>query len=265
MDGDVRSVLEMRSSANLSLRGFAMRVVSELARPSEGGHESFSADLAREIVSFARTGDQGRLSVLYTHLKQRRVTAEGVMDVYLPHAVQVIGQAWHDEEIDVLHASMACARMQNLLREMGRAWASDRTGRVDDGRVLLTLPVGEQHSLGAMLLANQLRRRGVSVKVMLLPRLAELRALLKRSQFHAVFISASNATSLEPCAKMVRELRCCADYAIPIIIGGGLVSSAFAGNDPLRIAEITGADTVTSDIERALHACGLQQVSAAAE
>ncbi len=261
----MQSVVEMRCNSSLSLRGFAMRVVSELARSSESCHGSFSPELGAEVVAYARTGDQSGLSALYAQLKRRRVTAEDVMDIYLPHAVSVIGQEWHDEVIDILHASMACARMQNLLREMGRAWVSDRSGRVDDGRVLLTLPEGEQHSLGAMLAANQLRRRGVSVKVALLPKPAELAELMQRSRFHAVFISASNESSLLPCARMVRDLRRSAEYHAPIIVGGGLVSSAIEGNDPARIAEVTGADMVTSDIERALHACGIQQVNVAAE
>jgi MerR family transcriptional regulator, light-induced transcriptional regulator len=44
-----------------------------------------------------------------------------------------------------------------------------------------------------------------------------------------------------------------------------LVSNEIFGNDPGRIAEMTGANLVTNDIDYALHFCGVQQISAAAE
>ena len=265
MDGQGQLSGHPPPEITLSLRSFALRVVSGLTRSAEDGQDAFRPELAEQVVGYARNGDQRCLSNLYAGLQRRRVTADDVMDVYLPHAVNVIGQAWHDEEIDILHASMACARIQNLLRELGRALVSDATGRVHDGRVLLTLPVEEQHTLGAMFAANRLRRRGVSVKVMLLPRMEELCETIERSRVHAVFISVSNEASLLPCARMVRSLRDAASRNISVVVGGGLVSSAIAGTDPTRIAEVTGADVVTNDIEHALHACGIQQLNVAAE
>ena len=265
MDGEGHFNGRRRPEMTLTLSSFALRVVSGLARSSENVQASFSAELAEQIVGYACSGDQGYLSDLYTGLQQRRVTVDDVMDVYMLHAINVIGEAWHNEEIDILYASMACGRIQNLLRELGRALASDTTGRVYDGRILLTVPVEEQHTLCAMLAANKLRRRGVSVKVMLLPRIEALCAMIDRSQVHAVFISVSNQTSLLPCASMVQALRRAVSRNIPIVVGGGLVSSGIAGNDPRQIAEVTGADVVTNDIEHALQACGIQQLNVAAE
>ncbi len=264
MDGQGQLSGHPPPEITLSLRSFALRVVSGLTR-SRDAQDTFSPQLADQIVGYAWSGEQRCLSDIYAGLQRRRVTADDVMDVYLPHVIGVIGQAWHDEEIDILHASMACGRIQNLLRELGRALASDATGRVHDGRVLLTLPVEEQHTLGAMLAASKLRRRGVSVKVLLLPRIEELCAMVERSRFHAVFISVSNETSILPCARMIHALRCAATRNISIAVGGGLVSSGIAGNDPRQIEEATGADVVTNDIEHALHACGIQQLNVAAE
>jgi methylmalonyl-CoA mutase cobalamin-binding subunit len=265
MDGLVQPVTSTRRVEDMPLRRFAMRVVSELTRASDCGNGPLSGVIAKLVTDFARSGDNRALSALYAEMRLRRISAEDVMDAYLPDALGMIGQEWHDEEIDILHASMACARLQNLLRELGRAWASDRTGRMGDGRILMTLPAGEQHTVGLMLAANQLRRIGVSVKVMLLPKTTELRDILTHNRFHAVFISVSNESSLLPCGHMVRDLRTWSQHHIPIVIGGGLVSGSDSDNHHRRIAEITGADLVTSDISRALHSCGIQQISAAAE
>jgi methylmalonyl-CoA mutase cobalamin-binding subunit len=265
MNGLVQPATSAKRGEDMPLRRFAMRVVSELTRVGDGGQGPVSPIIARMVTDFARSGDNRALSALYAEMRLRRISAEDVMDTYLPNALGIIGQEWHEEEIDILQASMACARLQNLLRELGWAWASDRTGRVGDGRILLTLPAGEQHTLGLMLAANQMRRIGVSVKIMLLPRATELRDILAHNQFNAVFISVSNETSLLPCSNMVRDLRTWSQHHLPVVVGGGLVSAAISDNAQHRIAQITGADIVTSDIIHALQSCGIQKISVAAE
>lgn len=250
---------------DLPVRRFALRVVSELARVNGARSGVPLVELSAALMRYARTGDPALLTTLHTEIIRRRVAAEEIMDLYLPLVVRRIGSEWHDDRIDILQASMAFARLQSLLRELGKAWVSDRVGRASDGRILLMLPRGEQHTLGAMFAANQLRRIGVSVKVMLIPPLPSLKDTLSRNRFHGIFISASNETSLQPSADLVRELRAADPGNTMIVLGGGLVSREINDNDSGRIAAVTGADIVTNDISCALHACGIQQISAAAE
>lgn len=250
---------------NLPVRRFALRVVTELARVNGARAESPQMELASVLMRYARTGDVVLLGALHGEMIRRRVAAEEIMDIYLPHAVCEIGADWHDDKIDILQASMAFARLQNILRELSKAWVSDRVGRASDGRILLMLPQGEQHALGAMFAAHQLRRLGVSVKVMLTVAPDILAETLNRNRFHGIFISVSNETSLKPCAELVRDLRAGDRRKTPIVLGGGLVSGALNDNDSSRIAAVTGADIVTNDVSCALHACGIQQISAAAE
>ena len=250
---------------NLPVRRFALRVVTELAKVSGARADAPQLELASVLMRYARTGDAALLSALHAEMLRRRVAAEEIMDVYLPHAVQEIGADWHDDQIDILQASMAFARLQNLLRELSKAWVSDRVGRATDGRILLMLPRGEQHALGAMFAAHHLRRLGVSVKVMLSVSQDLLAETLQRNRFHGIFISASNESSVKPCADIVRALRASDSGNTPIVLGGGLVSGALGDIEQSRIAAVTGADIVTNDISCALHACGIQQISAAAE
>ena len=250
---------------NLPVRRFALRVVTELAKVSGARADAPQLELASVLMRYARTGDAALLSALHAEMLRRRVAAEEIMDVYLPHAVQEIGADWHDDQIDILQASMAFARLQNLLRELSKAWVSDRVGRATDGRILLMLPRGEQHALGAMFAAHQLRRLGVSVKVMLTVSPELMAETLDRNRFHGIFISASNEASIKPCSDLIRSLRACDRSNTPIVLGGGLVSWAIGDSDSSRIAAVTGADIVTNDISCALHACGIQQISAAAE
>lgn len=265
MNMSSKTLMDAGFADNAPVQRFALRVVTELARTSGARAEAPKLELASVLMRYARTGDTALLTALHGEMLRRRVAAEEIMDIYLPHAVREIGEDWHDDKIDILQASMAFARLQNILRELSKAWVSDRVGRARDGRILLMLPRGEQHSLGAMFAAHQLRRNGVSVKVMLTVSPELMTETLERNRFHGIFISASNESSLKPCADLIRALRACDSGKTPIVLGGGLVSGAIRDTDTCRIAAATGADIVTNDISCALHACGIQQISAAAE
>jgi MerR family transcriptional regulator, light-induced transcriptional regulator len=265
MDGNTKSVSVAERREDLPVRRFALRVVSELVRVNGIRSGKPNAALSDMVMRFARAGDTAILSEVYSEMTRKHVLAEDMMDIYLPDAVRRIGSDWHNEQIDILQASLAFARVQNLLRELGSAWTSDQTGRASGGRILLLLPRVEQHTLGAMFAANQLRRLGVSVKVMLVPDVRLLTELLLRNRFHGIFISVSNACAVEASGELVRDVRQRDPYPTPIVIGGGLVSGAIDDIGLARIAAMTGADIVTNDIPYALHSCGLQQCSVAAE
>lgn len=265
MDGSDSDVSVMARSDDLPVRRFALRVVSELVRVNEirtGAPKKALLDL---VVRYARTGEVAYLDGLHAEMGRRNVPAAEVMDIYMPQAVQQLGADWHDDQIDILQASLGFARLQTLLRELGRAWSSDGMGHVSSGRVLLLLPRAEQHTLGAMFAANQLRRLGVSVKVMLVPDIALLSELLQVHKFDGIFISVSNKAAIQTSGDLVSDLRARNPNKTPIVIGGGLVSGEIDANALARIATMTGADIVTNDIPKALHSCGLQQCSAAAE
>lgn len=264
-DGNSLRVSDQRA-VDLPMRRFALRIVTELVRTGGRGRRVDPAPaLAALVIRFARTGESDLLRLIHQEMVRHKIPAEDIMDVYMPQAVVDIGEDWHADRLDILQATMGFARLQNLLRELSRAWLSDLTGRPTDGRILLMMPRGEQHSLGAMFAANQLRRMGVSVKVLLAANARDLAQTMERSRFHGVFLSVSNISAVDDCADLISELRCCDPAGTPVVLGGGLVSIAIDANDTSRIAARTGADLVTSDIARAIHFCGIQQVSAAAE
>lgn len=265
MDGSDSMVSVMEHPDDQPVRRFALRVVSELVRVNGIRTGAPNQVLLGLVMRFASTGQASVLGEMNAEMARKHVLAEDMMDIYLPLAVQKIGADWHDDQIDILQASLGFARLQTLLRELGRAWSSDAMGRISSGRILLLLPRDEQHTLGAMFAANQLRRLGVSVKVMLVPDTRLLTELLLAHRFNGIFISVSNESAIRASGDLVGDLRARDPHKTPIVIGGGLVSGAIDGRDLSRIVSMTGADIVTNDIPYALHSCGVQQCSAAAE
>ncbi len=247
-----------------SVTQLALHVVTQLARSNGIETGDAQRELLQLLVRFARSGDETVMRRVQQEMRRTRVSAEQVIDVYLPAAVKSIGTSWHEGDLDILQTSIACARLQTFLRELGRAWAADQCGNSNGARVLLVLPRGEQHTFGAMIAANQLRRLGVSVRIQLLPSAESVASVLGEQSFNGLFLSVSNETSLESCEELIKTIRQSPNHAVPIALGGGIVSVGHLAPTQARLASMTGADIVTGDVVEALDFCGLLRRSEAA-
>lgn len=265
MDHHSQTIQQMRGAPDRMLTQFALRVVSDLRRDTPVQKGVPQADLLDLLLTHTLRGDTEPLGLLYTQMKRRGVTAEQIIDIYFPAAITTIGTAWHEGDLDILQATLRMSRLQTILRELGRAWVSDRVGSPLGPRVLLVLPGGEQHTLGAMIAANQMRRVGVSVRVCLVPTSALFVEPLQNYQFDAIFVSVSNRSCLASCAELVKNIRMLPAVDLPIVLGGGVLTDLQNDNDRQQLADHVGADLATLDVTRALAVCGFNTNAQAAE
>lgn len=238
---------------------FALQVMSILVGDTAHHDRPPKPELLSLLVRGAMTGDPAILASLTSEFRRHRVPAEVVVDVYLPAAVDEIGAAWHDDVIDILDATVATTRLQNLLRELGRAWHADDSSPAGEGSVLMIAPEGEQHVLGALIAAAQLRRRGISVTVELCPPWPRIEERLINYRFDAVFLSVGNYDSLEKAATIVKTIRGRMKLSVPVLAGGSIPMDM----DVVRRA--IGADFATRDIRAALEFLGLREALHAAQ
>lgn len=241
------------------LAQFALQVMSIIAGDGVHADRRPREDVLRLMVRGAMTGDPVVLSSLSVEFRRHRIPAETLVDVYIPAAVDEIGAARHEDVIDILDATLAMARMQNLLRELGRGWTADAGGRGRDSAVLMVAPEGESHTLGAVLAATQLRRSGVSVGMLMSPGWSAIEQQLRLRRFDAVFLSIGNYDSLEKAASIVNSIRGRMKLSVPVLAGGSVPMEM----DVVRRA--TGADFATKDIKAALGFLGLRESLHAAQ
>lgn len=248
-----------------ALTQFALHVVSKLRRnaPIEAGVPQ--DDVLNLLLRHALNGNTEPLGFLYNEMKRRGISAEEIIDIYFPAAISRIGTDWHEGDLDILQATLRMSRLQALLRELGRAWVSDSVGGPGGPRVLLALPGGEQHTLGAMVAANQMRRIGVSVCVCLVPNPSLLEQKLLNNRFDAVFVSASNRSCLASCVELVKKIRRLPLGDLPIVLGGGILKELQDDMDLKTLANHVGVDLATSDVTKALAVCGFSNKAQAAE
>lgn len=238
---------------------FALQVVSMMV--GDGAHLDRPPrdDVLGLLVRGAMTGDPKILASLSSEFRRLRIPAEAAVDIYVPAAVRQIGAAWHEDELDVLEATVAVSRLQNLVRELGRAWRADSQADHGDGSILMIVPEGEQHTLGAMIATTQLRRVGVSVAVQFAPSWSAIEDKIAARHFDAVFMSIGNHDSLEIGANIVRTMERRMKERLPVVVGGSIPLDMDVVRRTVR------ADFASQDVRAALDFLGLRGFRHAAQ
>jgi MerR family transcriptional regulator, light-induced transcriptional regulator len=229
---------------------FALQVVSILVGDGTHVGKPPRPELLEQLITVAMTGDADVLAILSSEFRRLRIPADVAVDTYIPAAVAQIGDAWHNDEIDILDATLATCRLQNLVREFGRAWNADSAGTNAKRAVLMVVPEGEQHTLGTMIATTQLRRQGVSVSVQLAPSRALLTETMQNRRYDGVFLSVANLHSLEAAANIVKTVKLKRRSSMPIVVGGAIVA-----HDKVAHSTI-GADMTTRNVREALEFLG---------
>ena len=231
---------------------FASQVVSLLAEKNLKQVGEPREAVVKSLIAAALAGGHERFEALLAEMRRLRVSAAALADVYIPIAARQMGEDWLEDDLSWMEVTIAVARLQSLLREIGTAWAADRAGDAGNGSVLLIIPSSEQHTLGPMVAMGQMRRFGISVCLRIAPSPEELRSLVADRAFDGVMVSVSVEEKLDTVRKLVSLIKGIRSAPLPVIIGGAIMTRVE------DVAAMTGADFSTNDIGVALEALGLK-------
>ena len=231
---------------------FASQVVSLLAERNTRSVGEPRESVVNSLIAAALTGGSDRFTALLAEMRRMRISAAALADIYIPVAARKMGDDWLEDDLSWMEVTIAVARLQSLLREIGAAWAADRAGDAGSGSVLLIIPSSEQHTLGPMVAMGQMRRYGISVCLRIAPSPQELRSLVTERAFDGVMISVAGEEKLDTVRKLVSFIKSIGATPLPVIIGGAIMTRM---DDA---ASGSGADLSTNDIGVALEALGLK-------
>lgn len=249
-DGDF-SVDGLRGLNGVDISQFAADVMAKVAARDGAARVALREPLLAALVAAARSPDPCALDSLRPDFRRARITNEMLADHYIPEAARRLGRAWEDDWASFAEVSIGSARLQAFLHEIGKGWAADGTESVGASTVLILVPEGEQHTLGALTAAGWLRRRGISVSVRIGPSPAQLAEILGQRRFDGAMISVACHETLEVCTGLVKTLRSEASDGLRIALGGAVLER---GED---VAAVSGVDIVTNDLPKAIDALGL--------
>ena len=195
------------------------------------------------------------LGPLVKRMTEAGIAAREIADVFIPELARKLGAMWCEDDIGFATVTIGVARLQGLLREIGPEWRADEFRNGDAPGLLVVVGSGVFHTLGATVLTGQLRRSGLSVRLLIDATPESLGPVMRKARFDAVLISASDSENLESLRRLVLAVKRATSVPPPVVIGGIIVDQLQAQG--VDIAALTGADFVTRDANEALALCGL--------
>jgi len=232
--------------APLRVSGLAIKVVAKMVAGTAPNERRLREVVVDKLLAAVLSADPLAFEAMRPDLRRARITAAMLADTYIPEVARKLGQGWEDDCMSFVEVSIGTARLQAILREIGASWSADERAEGGTTTVLVIVPQGEQHTLGAMVLISQLRRRGVSVCLRFGPGIAEMRRLLEGRLFDGVMISLSNLDKVPEVTRLVQNIREAAPRPLFVALGGVVL------REPKDLLARTGVDLATNDIDAVL-------------
>ena len=225
----------------------ASRVLSVVANRADAARSQFHTDLLDDLVQAVQDINSDAPQTVVDAMFDAGISAEDIIDRYIPAAARILGDQWCEDELGFADVTIGSSRLQAMLRDL----ETPVIPALDAPAVIAVVAKDSYHTLGAMVVASQLRRLGLAVTTAIGRSPQELLDQMEHADFDLVLISASGSERLDSIRKLVNSLRKGMKRVVPIVLGGGIISQ----HD--NVKTLTGADYITNDPKEALDLCGL--------
>ena len=168
-----------------------------------------------------------------------------IVDNCIPLAATKLGEAWVNDTLSFSEATVGSANLQILLKLI----ADDRPISMNSSngkRFLICVHESEQHTLGALVMSDMLRRQGHSLKIKLDAKFSEICDLQNSNDYDAIFFSCASFLSAKETAGCVKKIRQTFRYDLPIFLGGSNIEQISEG------INLKDFDLVTSSLDAAV-------------
>lgn len=249
-DTHIQHGMACPSDGQGALAPFAARVLDALVDRSRRTSSTLRTDLVAALAQ-GMLAPEAQVDTAIAGFRRACISPESMADIYIPESARRLGADWAVDRLGFAEVTMAVARLQVMVRAIGTRWGGDAAHVPGRKSVLMVVPDGEDHTLGAVVAAGQLRRMGLSVCLRLGPGRQEVIDLLRTRSFDAAFVSVGHVERLDQPRRLVETIRTFGPRRLPVIGGGAL---------PLESAEAAariGVDRFTCDLGDAVRACGL--------
>ncbi|MFK7837188.1 MAG: B12-binding domain-containing protein [Sulfitobacter sp.] len=203
----------------------------------------------RQMTQGCLAPDRDALTDVVRQMRRARISIPQIAEEYVPAVARRLGDDWLADCLSFSGVTIGSARLQSLLRKLQADWdQSHEVASNSPPGFLVGVPDGVQHTLGAAVLAGQLRHRGLSVHLDMELTVQELGALISGQNYCGILLSGSALGQLESLRELVQNAKQ-QSRSTPVIIGGPILDQA----DDILLQ--TQADFVTNDVHDALRFC----------
>ena len=167
----------------------------------------------------------------------------------IPAAVCQLGLAWEEDALSFFAMTLGASRLQSALHGLSERELPNGVSYLSKNlSLLIIVPEGTQHTLGAIILGKTLRCVGARVKLEMDVTANRVHQIGAGEHFDGVFISASARDSAEELNEIISNVR--RNWsAAKVILGGGILSAQ------INLDAVTGTDYKTNDWKAAVAQC----------
>lgn len=221
-----------------ALAANAVSMLSKRQTLTPAGARQFVLDHLLRAITRSKEFDP---VTMLEELRGHRLSVDAVIDTYVPAAAVMLGDLWQEDDLDFATVTVGSMRLQSLL-SIASFETLDFVRPIENSpNLLVVLPLGEQHSLGAFVVAAQLRRLGARVDMSFCEKEDDLMARVLCDAPDMILFSASSHATLEYISQIVLNLSKMSSDRPLLSVGGSLAHLEKVAKD------ITGVDLVTKN------------------
>lgn len=214
----------------------AAQALAIVRLPSEPDPAAASPEIVDDLRRMVLASPAMTPDDIVAEMRAHGLSDAVIVDDFIPAVARTLGDCWLSDELPFAQVSIGAARLQGLLPLLEDGAADGATGTRGVG--LLLVAESEHHTLGALVLAHQLRRQGLDIHVTVGAASEDVLALVQQGGIDVVMISCSQPSSLDSIAALVDKLRKSCAQLPPILLGGAIA----VGAD--EVVRKTGVDLV---------------------
>lgn len=243
-----KQIAEPTAQPSPAKRRSAAPVVQDIARHVDQA-------LFDELKSAALSSDPDACMLAVEAAVANGTRPEDLADFYVPALARDMGDQWCVDQLSFAGVTIGVSRLQAMLRSLGPNWSGDNVSTPNAPSILLIVGQEVYHTLGAIVLSGQLRRKGFSVKLVLGGKPEDIADRICRTKYHAIFISSSCGETLESLRRIIDVVKTSTKSPPPVVVGGTILEIETVED----VMALTGADYATRIPDEALRLCGLKQ------
>ena len=232
-----------------STQALASRVLYVMASRVGNPIERIDRAAARQLARAVLDSQSPNPAELVELLASEGIPVSDITDLYIPYVARNLGEMWVEDAVHFTDVTVAAARLQGILREVSSSWSGQTNPAFIAPTVLLIVPEGESHTLGAFVATGQLRRAGASVQLCIGEAPETAMGMVEENDYDMIMISSGHSAGIEPLRRLIQNIRYSLHSNAPIVVGGPVVALEE------DLMSLTRADMVTDRPTEALRLC----------
>jgi methanogenic corrinoid protein MtbC1 len=223
----------------------AHRVTAPVDEPSQRAVVSASPEDIAELARLVLEHDTAVALAFVDALRNRGLEVEVIYIELLAPTASLLGEMWKADLCDFTDVTMGLSRLQQIVLQMGAETEDHHvhcSNLLEAPRILLVPMLGEQHTLGLMLVEEQFRRCGWECSSAAPRSEKDLLRMVKSQHYDVIGISASCDVLLDPVTSVIQDVRKASKNSGAIVLVGGGI---FIDNP--QYVSLVGADGTAED------------------